>query len=151
MNTVLIGLGNWVRGDDGAGLAVARRLRDRVGSAVQVIESSGDPAELLAAWKGADVAVVVDAVASGGTAGALVRCEVGREPLPGGFSPHSTHQLGLAATIELARELDALPHALIVYGIEGERWDLGSGLSAAVEAGVERTVGAILAEFLTPS
>jgi hydrogenase maturation protease len=142
----LIGIGNRTRGDDGVGLEVARRLRDRVGPDVQVMESSGDPAALLAAWQGAETAIVVDAVVSGARPGTLIRCEVGMDPVPGVFSRRSTHELGLAAAIELARELDALPQALILYGIEGARFELGDGLSPAVEGEMDR----ILQDVLEP-
>ena len=42
----------------------------------------------------------------------------------------STHLLGVAEAVELGRELDRLPQRLTVYGIEGERFDVGEGLSA---------------------
>ena len=45
--------------------------------------------------------------------------------------------------IELARELNRLPHRLAVYGIEGESFETGEGLSPAVEA----TVNALVAEL----
>ncbi len=149
MSTVVIGVGNRVRGDDAVGLEVARRLRNRVGPGVEVMESSGDPADLLAAWKGVETAIVVDAVVSGGPAGALIRCEVGRERIPGAFARRSTHEMGLAAAIELARELDELPGTLVLYGIEGAQFEAGTGLSAAVEEGMGRIADAILRE-LTP-
>lgn len=147
MSTVVIGVGNQVRGDDAVGLEVARRLRNRVGPGVEVMESSGDLADLLAAWKGVETAIVVDAVVSGGPAGALIRCEVGRDRIPGAFSQRSTHEMGLAAAIELARELDELPGRLVLYGIEGTRFDVGTGLSAAVEEEVGRVEDAILQEL----
>jgi len=147
VSTVLIGVGNRARGDDGAGREVARRLRDRVGPEVRVLESTGDPAELLATWNGAGTVVVVDAVSSGSPAGTLIRCEVGREQVPRGFSGRSTHELGLAAAIELARELDALPQTLVLFGIEGARFDPGDGLSPAVEREMERITDLILKDL----
>lgn len=147
MSTVVIGVGNGVRGDDGVGLEVVRRLKRRVGPGVEVMESSGDPAQLLAAWKGMETAIVVDAVVSGGPAGGLIRCEVGREPIPGAFSRRSTHEMGLAAAIELARELDELPDRLVLYGIEGTRFEVGTGLSAAVKDEMGRVEDAILQEL----
>ncbi|MGW3353039.1 hypothetical protein ACWDA3_57945 [Nonomuraea rubra] len=44
--TVVIGLGNDWRGDDGVGLATARLLR---GLGVPVVENGGDPAKLIEA------------------------------------------------------------------------------------------------------
>jgi hydrogenase maturation protease len=61
-------------------------------------------------------------------------------PLPVELGSASTHALGLAAAIELARELGRLPRRLVVYGIEGERFELGEGLTPAVGDAVERLV-----------
>ena len=53
------------------------------------------------------------------------------------------HALGVGDAVELARELDRLPPRLAVYGIEGESFEAGEGLSPAVEA----TVSALVAEL----
>ena len=41
----------------------------------------------------------------------------------------STHAVGIGEAIELARTLDRLPGRLIVYAVEGHRFDAGLGLS----------------------
>ena len=43
----------------------------------------------------------------------------------------------LPEAVELARELDRLPRRLVVYGIEGESFEAGEGLSPAVETTVD--------------
>ena len=68
-NTVVIGIGNDDRRDDGAGLEVARRLRAIVPESIRVLEESGEAAALMAAWEGADRVVIIDAMASGVTTG----------------------------------------------------------------------------------
>ena len=50
---VVIGVGNEYRSDDGAGIAVARRLRMLFPTGVTVLEESGEGAALIEAWKGA--------------------------------------------------------------------------------------------------
>ena len=59
---VVIGVGNEYRRDDGAGLAVVARLRDRVPPGVELVLTDGEPTRLIEAWTGAALAVVVDAV-----------------------------------------------------------------------------------------
>jgi len=39
---VIIGIGNPVRGDDGAGIAVAHRLKEQFTAEVNVVEEAGD-------------------------------------------------------------------------------------------------------------
>ncbi|MFJ1706670.1 hypothetical protein [Kitasatospora sp. NPDC088346] len=48
----------------------------------------------------------------------------------------SSHGLGLADTVELARELGRLPALLVVYAVDGADCSRGTGLSAPVEAAV---------------
>jgi hydrogenase maturation protease len=128
----VIGLGNDWRSDDGAGLEVARRL----GGA----ELAGEPIGLVDALDVEEV-VLVDAVSSGATPGTVHRFEADGEPLPARlFGASSTHALGVAEALELARSLDRLPRRVLVLGIEGASFDFGHGLSAPVAGAVDRLV-----------
>ena len=128
----LIGLGNAWRGDDAAGLAVARRLDG--------VAHEGDAVALLELWAGASQAVVVDAAASGAAPGTVHRFD-GARPLPARtLRSSSTHAFGLADAVELARALGRLPPRLEIYAIEGADFTLGAPLSPAVATAVERLV-----------
>ncbi|KAA0272463.1 MAG: hydrogenase maturation protease, partial [Acidobacteria bacterium] len=116
---LLIGLGNELRGDDVAGLLVARAARGREHGGIEIVEAGGEPVDLLAAWEGAGAAVVADAVASGAEPGAVHRLDAAARPLPAAFAAPSTHALGLAEAVELGRALGRLPPRLTVFGIEG--------------------------------
>jgi len=139
-NVVVIGVGNEYRRDDGAGIAVARRLHERFPSKVTVLEESGEGAALINSWKGATWVLLVDAVRSGVPAGTIHRLDVRAATVPAGFFHYSTHAFSVAEAIELARSLDQLPRNLIVYGIEGGIFDAGTGLSSEVETAVEELV-----------
>ena len=133
-DTLVIGLGNSWRSDDGAGPAVARGLRDEVRARVRVYE--GEPVGLIEEWTGADAVIVVDAVAAGAAPGTIHRLDAISQPIAAELSQGSTHAFGLADTIALARELDRLPRHLEVLGIEGERFTAGNQLSPTVLAAV---------------
>ena len=47
---LVIGIGNDFRGDDAAGLMVARRLRGTPLHDVEIVESAGDAAALMELW-----------------------------------------------------------------------------------------------------
>ena len=127
---VIIGVGNAARGDDAAGLIAARRLGG--------LEHEGDPVALLDMWREADVAVVIDAVSSGADPGTVHRFDATSAPLPARLrGSTSSHALGLAEAIELGRTLGRLPGRLLVYGIEGERFEAETELTPAVAAAVE--------------
>ena len=108
--TLVIGVGNAWRGDDGAGPGRrARGSRER-SRAVRVHE--GEPIGLLEAWAGADEVIVVDAVASGAPPGTVHRLDAARRAAArAALARGSTHAFGLAETIELARALGRLPAA----------------------------------------
>jgi len=59
---VVIGVGNSMRRDDGAGIAVVERARPLLPPGVEVRTLGGETTSLLDAWEGAGLAVVVDAV-----------------------------------------------------------------------------------------
>jgi hydrogenase maturation protease len=126
----VIGIGNEWRSDDGAGLEVARRLGGR--------QLQSGPIGLVSAFDGAEEVTIVDAVSSGAPPGTVHEFEAGAEPLPVAlFGSSSTHALGLAEAIEIARSLGRLPVRVRVIGIEGARFDYGRGLSPDVERAVE--------------
>jgi hydrogenase maturation protease len=143
----VIGVGNRFRHDDAAGLEVAARLHALKPAGVRVVEEESEPGSLLEAWAGVDEALVIDCVSSGAPAGRMHRFEVGKDPLPVELFRPSTHALGVADAVELGRELDRLPRRLAVYGIEGENFEAGEGLTPIVEVAVEELVGELYAEF----
>jgi hydrogenase maturation protease len=140
---LVIGLGNALRGDDAAGLAVVRAVHERA-PALPVLELEREPSELIDAWAGADPALVVDAVA-GSEPGRIHRLDAARGLVASLRRPSSSHDLGLAEVIELARGLDRLPRRLLVFGIEGAKFRYGEGLSSAVERRIDELAEAVIA------
>jgi hydrogenase maturation protease len=144
---VVIGVGNRDRSDDGVGLEVARRLRERPLVQATVLEGDGDPAGLFEAWKGRGLAILVDAASSGDAPGRVRRFEAHRSPLPASLRHASTHSFGPAEAVELGRALGRLPQSVIVYAVEGHRFDAGQGLSPAVEAAIPDLLDRILEDL----
>lgn len=143
----LIGVGNRFRSDDAAGLEVASRLRATHPPGCRIIEEEGEPVSLIEGFALVKEALVVDAVSSGAEPGTLHRFDATAAPLPTELFKTSTHALGVADAVELARELDRLPHRLSVYGIEGASFAAGEGLTPAVEATVDALVAELHAEL----
>jgi hydrogenase maturation protease len=141
----VIGVGNAYRGDDAAGLVVARRLRER---GVEAIEQEGEPVALIDVFAARDAVVLVDAVQSGAPPGTVHRFDVSDGPLPRELrGSTSTHAVGLGEAIELARALGRLPPRVVVYGVEGARFATGVGLSYEVETALAPLVEAISGEL----
>ena len=138
---LVIGAGNDYRRDDAAGLEAARRLRGL--ESVDVREARGDLSGLADLWDDHSRVVIVDAARSGAHTGTVHRFDASTEPLPTAFSRGSTHALGVAEAVELARALGRLPAELIVYGIEGGDFSAGAGMSDEVSAAVEEVASRI--------
>lgn len=68
-------------------------------------------------------------------------------PLPARLAGSSTHALGVAEAIELARALDRLPGRTIVYGIEGSSFSAGAALDPTVERAIDETLTRVVAEL----
>lgn len=139
---LILGVGNPDRGDDGAGWLVAARLRALGVGGVETV--GGSAPELLAAFDGADDVVLIDAACSGAPVGSVhvVDCGAG-EALPAGGGV-SSHGLGVAEAIGLARALACLPARCVVYAIEGADFSPGAMLSPEVAAAAEAVVDRIV-------
>ncbi|HQR05200.1 MAG TPA: hydrogenase maturation protease [Gemmatales bacterium] len=131
---LLVGLGSH-HGDDQVGW----RLVEELGNLTEVpIRQAAVPADLLHWLTGIDELYVCDACQGSGQPGKLHRWEYQSSQqalddiLPGVETLRSvnTHQLGLAATLSLARGLHILPRQIVVWGIEGKRFEAGLPISA---------------------
>jgi hydrogenase maturation protease len=137
----VIGVGNDLRCDDASGLEVVRRLS--VPSGVAVHEHRGEAVGLLELWQDADAVVLVDTVSSGERPGTIHRIDASAEPIPSPLRRASSHTIGLAVAIELARTLGRLPDRVVVYGIEGARFEAGAEMSEAVRASIPELARAV--------
>ena len=136
----VIGVGNVWRGDDAAGLLAVRRLRERLGASVEIVEAEGDGLALLDLMEGIDHVVLIDAVKGKGRPGTTVRLDLSKESRWGTVVPCSTHAMGVADAIDLARALGRLPKQVILYGVEIESVESGASLSEAVHEGLDVVV-----------
>ena len=136
----MIGIGNEYRSDDGAGIIVARRISERALSSCAVYEAGGEGTALMELWRHADDVILIDAVSSGAAAGTIHTFHPVEQPLPTGLFPYSSHAFGLAQAIEMSRVLNELPRQMIVYGIEGENFEMGTELSPAVQDSLDGVV-----------
>ena len=138
---VVIGIGQELRGDDGAGLAVVRRWQKQFSQAASRVRVELCPLpglHLLNVWDGARVAIIVDTVHSDARPGSLRELDC-RDLESFGSGSQSAHGYGLAESIELATELclDELPDIRIL-AISGSHFELGTGLSSEIKKSLPR-------------
>lgn len=145
--TLIIGVGNSYRTDDGVGPLVVRRLAAMNLPGVVVREESGEGAALMESWKDADHVIVIDAVSSGSPPGTIHRIDAHTQSVPASFFHYSSHAFGVAEAIEMARALDRLPAHLVLFGTEGKDFGAGFGLSAEVDGAAEEVLKMVAQEI----
>jgi hydrogenase maturation protease len=141
---LIIGCGNEFRGDDAAGLLVARHLRSL---GLNACEHTGDGLNLIQLWEPSSEVVLVDAVLAKGDPGQVRVWDGIAAPVETDSFRCSSHSLGVAGAIEMARLLGRLPKHLIIYGIEGKQFEVGTTPSAPVLRAVEKVVQIILERY----
>ena len=147
----VVGIGNAWRSDDAVGLVVARRLREVLPGSVEVLEREGEPTGLIETWADAEALWLVDAVSSGAPPGTVHRVDASHDELPEQFGGGSTHHFSLGEAVAMARALGRLPEHVVVFGVEGERFEIGDELTPEVAAAVPVVVAAVRGEVRRPS
>ena len=90
---LVIGVGNEFRGDDAVGIWVARQLAQSAPPRVAVIEQRGEGADLMDAWQGAEMVLLIDAASSGAKPGTIHRFTAHQAPLPAELFSFSSHAM----------------------------------------------------------
>jgi hydrogenase maturation protease len=145
---VVIGVGNEFRRDDGVGPALVAALQPHDLPGVALVVSDGEPTQLLDAWAGVPLAVVVDAVVcEPAQPGRIHRTGVADLPAA---AVSSTHGLGIPEAVRLGEAVDRAPQRLLIYGVEAGDVSYGAGLSDAVARALPELVRAVLAELDPP-
>lgn len=145
--TVVLGLGNVLHRDDGAGPQAIRRLcaDPRVPAGVSLLEGGTLGLELLPyIWDCARL-IVIDAVDVGGSPGTLIRVSGGElNALPGNSN---VHQLGVADLLVALRMLAERQPQVVLLGVQPENTDWSCELSSVVAATIDSLVEATIREL----
>ncbi len=144
---VVIGIGNTIESDDGAGVQVIRHLQGRVPDGVELVEGSVYCADLFVFLEGRGRAIFIDAIDAGEEPGAVFRFtpEQVRDRKPG--VSLSVHDFGLYELISSARLLGQCPEEITIFAIQVKDTDIGEELSPEVAAAVEKVSGLVLEEL----
>lgn len=145
VDTLVVGCGNLMRGDDGVGPTVVRLLAERdLPDGVRLLDVGTAGMDVAFAMRGVHRVFLIDAASTGATPGTVHR--VPAEELVGLAPPAGdVHHLRWDEALGFARWLlaDDHPDEVTVYLVEGAGFELGAPLSAAVEAAAERVAGII--------
>jgi hydrogenase maturation protease len=141
--TLVLALGNPLRGDDGVGAAVLQAL-PALPPSVTGLDGGTAGLGLVLSLQGYDRAIIIDAADMGETPGTWRR-----------FTPDSLHtrkpdlrgtlhDAGLAEALLLGEALQALPPEIIIFGIQPREVGWSPGLTPAVAAAIPGLCEAIM-------
>jgi hydrogenase maturation protease len=148
-STIILGLGNAQRGDDGVGPKVIEWL-DRQGlpPGVGTIDGGTSGLDIVSILMGRERAIIVDAANVGQAPGRWLRFTPDAAQLKENTTTLSLHSAGFASALALGAALNVLPKTIIIYGIQPQNLDWTDQLSEEVQAAVTQVGQAILTEVL---
>lgn len=146
--TLVLGLGNILLHDEGIGVWVAEALRREFTfpASVTVLDGGTLGLDLLPRLEGVGRLLLIDAVKLGHAPGEIVRLKGDEVPaaLDVKISPH---QVGVQDLLGAARLIDREPPCVVLWGMEPERLDPGTGFSRRVADGLPRLQAKVLEEL----
>ncbi len=146
--TLVLGLGNVLLGDEGIGVWVAESLGREFGFPLEVdmLEGGTLGLDLLPRLDGVERLLLVDAVKLGREPGDIVRLE--GDAVPAALDVKiSPHQIGMQDLLAAARLLGRKPPLVVLWGMEPERLDPGTGFSPRVAQALPQLRDRVLEEL----
>jgi len=148
--TLVLGLGNSLRADDGAGpAAVASLSMLDIPQQVDLLDGGTAGLDTLLLFDGYRRVIIIDAAEMGLPPGQWRRFTPDTAVLAQNENAFAgtLHSAGLAEALALAKALRALPPELIIYGIQPQQLTWREGLSAEIEAALPGLVQAVRDEL----
>ncbi len=144
---LVLGLGNLLCGDDGAGVVAVERLQKEWDAPEGTIVLDGGTLglSLLPYMRQARRVILVDAVAADAPVGSLVRV-TGDDVGPAAAHRLSPHQVGVADLLDGARLLGGNPESITIVGVVPGAIELSVERTPAVEARIGDLVEATVRE-----
>jgi hydrogenase maturation protease len=143
---LIIGIGNPLMGDDGAGPYVISLLKQKSDIEADLLVLTTPGFALMTHFQGRSTVMIVDAASFEAVPGTVVRItrdKIGEKPGSG----FSLHDIDPFAVYDQAKTLGLAPKELLVYAIRFETITPRQGLSPSVEAGARRAADLIAQEL----
>lgn len=143
--TVVLGIGNLLMKDEGAGVHAVSILKENFSFSPEVTVMDGGTMglDLLYFLEGAEKLLMIDAVSSGAPAGTVKICE-GDDIPPSAWGKFSVHQIGLQDLVTAMRLTGQEPPQICLAGIEPRDVCLEIGLSPEVEKGLPALIETVI-------
>jgi hydrogenase maturation protease len=149
MKTLVLGMGNPILSDDGAGIRVAQEVGKKIDAPqITVSETGASGLSLLDSIIGYDKVIIVDAIQTEkGKAGQIYR--MGPKDFSSAKHLLSPHQINLVTALELGKMLDlAMPQKIAIFAVEAKDiTNFGETCTPEVERAIPEVVKMVLEEL----
>ena len=145
---VVVGVGNVIHSDDGAGIHALRKLEHdaRLPDGVLLVDGGTRGIDLLACLHHASHLLLLDAVDAGEPAGSLVRLEKGDLFKLRGAA--SVHQLGIADLLTALSLVSSRFPETVLLGLQSASTDWGTELTPTVDAALDELIDAAIQQLM---
>ena len=144
-DVIVIGIGNTIKSDDGAGVRVLEMLEGMVGQDVELVEGSVYCADMLPFLEGRRKAVFIDGIDAGEEPGALYRFSADEVGESRGMAL-SVHDFGVYELLRAAALLDQCPKEVVMFCVQVKDTSFGDRLSPEVQAALPRLCELVVEE-----
>ena len=148
METLVLGIGNLLLSDEGAGCRCVEELERRytLPPEVRCVDGGTAGFELLPLVEDAQVLIIIDALKDGRQPGTVILVE--DEAVPRlMLTRTSPHQIGISEVLATAQLTGKVPERLLLFGIEPKSLEVAMGLSPEVEQGLEKALDAVVSSL----
>jgi len=144
---VVIGVGNLLLGDDGAGIHAINELKkDAFPDRVKIVDGGTAGIDLLYWLEDAEYAIIIDCLEAGDEPGAIFRIPAEEIAFNSSAQIISLHDLNLQEVLYMANKLGKLPPT-VIYGIQPGEITFCDGLSDAVNTALPSLINLIKEEI----
>ena len=144
---LIVGLGNYIMGDDGAGVKLIEELRnDKIPGNVKLIEAGTAPIKHLKTISISKKIIAVDAVKGGEKPGTFYELSLKDFQKSGA---NDLHGFTLYDVIKTAKSMTGFPAETTIYGIEPQKISDSTNLTKPVQNAITRLKNIIMRKIYT--
>lgn len=150
MNILVLGIGNLLLQDEGAGVRAVEEFGRKYlpPPGVELLDGGTSGIELLQYIQGRDLLILIDVVKSGNPPGTIIRLQ--GADVPALFQKKiSPHQLGVSDLLAAAMLTDRMPRKVVLFGIEPESIGTGLQMSGKVGSKIGRLADLVASELVS--
>ena len=148
-DTIVLGLGNPLMGDEGIGVKVIEMLQSASGDfpGADFVDAGAGGMSLLHLLAGRKKAIIIDCAIMGEKPGTIKRFTPEEVRTVKKLAHLSLHEVDILKVIELARQLEECPDRITFFGIEPESIEQRMGLSDCLTQRLAEYVEAVMTEL----